>query len=136
MNKTIVMSIKLSKQLKDSTKSTLNNRDEILMNEFEILLAENVKNSRSVKFYAYHLAISTKKLNSILKKYTGKKAKEFIEERIISDSKKLIIETPDTIKQISYAMGFSEPTNFNKFFKKYNSITPLQFREQINKGTF
>lgn len=136
MNKAIAMTTILSEQLKDSDRSSSNNRDEILLNEFKILLDENIKKSRSVKYYADILAISTKKLNSILRNYNGKRAKEYIEEKIIRESKKLLIESPDTIKQISFAMGFTEPTNFNKFFKKYNAITPLQYREQFNKGTF
>ena len=75
-------------------------------------------------------------LNSILKKYNGKRAKEFIDEIIIHNSKKSLIESPDTIKQLIFAIGFTKPTNFNKFFKKYNAITPLQFKEQFNKRTF
>ncbi len=130
------MTAKTIGQLKSSNRSVSNNIDEILLNEFNFLLTKNIKHSRSVKYYADRLAISTKKLNSMLKEYTGKRAKEYIEERIISDAKKLLLETPDTIKQISYTMGFTEPTNFNKFFKKYNSITPLQYREQLNKGSF
>lgn len=136
MNKIIAMTKKTIEKLKSTNKLISNNRDKILFDEFKILLSENIKYSRSVKYYADHLAISTKKLNSILKKYTGNRAKEFIEEKIISNSKKLLLETPDTIKQISYTMGFTEPTNFNKFFKKYNGTTPLQFRKELNKGSF
>ena len=107
-----------------------------MLKEFNLLLSKNLNTSRSVKYYANLLAISTKKLNSITKTYWSITAKEFIEERIIHESKKILIETPDTIKQISYKMGFTEPTNFNKFFKKLTAITPLQFREQCNKGSF
>ncbi|MCW8850291.1 MAG: helix-turn-helix domain-containing protein [Melioribacteraceae bacterium] len=110
--------------------------DNELLEKFDRLLSKNLNNSRSVKYYANLLAISSKKLNSITKTYWGITAKEFIEERIIHESKKILLETPDTIKHISYTLGFTEPTNFNKFFKKFTSTTPLQFREQFNKGTF
>lgn len=116
--------------------SALNNRNEILLNDFILLLIENIRSSRSVNYYADLLAISVKKLNNISKTYSGKTAKEFIEEKIIIDSQKLLIETPDTVKEISYSMGFTEPTNFNKFFKKHTAVTPLQFREEYNKGAF
>ena len=130
------MTKKTIEQLKNTSNTTLNNRDSNLLNEFNLLLSQNLNNSRSVKYYANLLAISTKKLNSITKIHWGITAKEFIEERIIHESKKILLETPDTVKQISYTMGFTEPTNFNKFFKKFTSTTPLQFREQFNKGTF
>lgn len=125
----------MDKQLNCRSRSALS-RDEILLNEFNLLLSKKNEFSRSVKFYAELLAISSKKLNNITKYYCGKTAKEFIEARIISDSKKLLLETPDTVKHISYTMGFTEPTNFNKFFKKLTNTTPMQFREQYNKGTF
>lgn len=130
------MSKKTIEQLKTTGRSTLNNREGNLLKEFNELLSKNLNTSRSVKYYADLLAISSKKLNSITKIHWGITAKEFIEERIIHESKKILLETPDTIKQISYTLGFTEPTNFNKFFKKFTSTTPLQYREQYNKGTF
>lgn len=132
----MTMSTKTIEQLTSNGRSTLNNRDSNLLKEFSELLSRNLNTSRSVKYYANLLAITTKKLNSITKTYWGITAKEFIEEKIIHESKKILLETPDTIKQISYTLGFTEPTNFNKFFKKFTSTTPLQFREQHNKGTF
>ena len=127
---------KTNEKLKSNGKATINNRDGNLLKEFNELLSKNLNSSRSVKYYANLLAISTKKLNNITKTYWGITAKEFIEERKINESKKILLETPDSIKQISFTLGFTEPTNFNKFFKKFTDTTPLQFREQFNKGTF
>ena len=105
-----------------------------LLQKFDLSLLENLKKSRYVKFYADNLAVSTKKLNFLTKTFYGLTAKEYIEEQIINDSKNLLIESPETVKQISYNLGFTEPTNFNKFFKKFTSITPLQYREHHLKG--
>ncbi|MBU1097476.1 MAG: helix-turn-helix domain-containing protein [Bacteroidetes bacterium] len=110
--------------------------DKDLLEKFILCLLKDIKYSRSVKYYATRLAISTKKLNYITKKYFGKTAKVYIEERIIENSKKLLSDTPNTVKQISYSMGFTDPTNFNKFFKKHTSITPLMFRQQFIKEHF
>lgn len=106
-----------------------------LLQKFDLQLTENLKQSRSVKYYAEILAISAKKLNYITKKYFAKSAKEYIEEKIILESKILLIESPETVKQISYNLGFTEPTNFNKFFKKFTTITPLQYRKQYIKSS-
>jgi len=132
----MTISTKTIEQLTSNGRSTLNNRDSNLLKEFSELLSRNLNTSRSVKYYANLLAITTKKLNSITKTYWGITAKKFIEEKIIHESKKILLETPDTIKQISYTLGFTEPTNFNKFFKKFTDTTPLQFRQQYYKGTF
>lgn len=128
--------LEILEQLKVSNNIQFNTRDISIFKEFNLLLSTNLNKSRSVKFYANLLAISTKKLNFVTKTYWSKTAKEFIEERIVFDSKKLLLDTPNTVKQISYSMGFTEPTNFNKFFKKFTDTTPLRFRESHNKGTF
>jgi len=125
-----------TEHLKIKNKKIVNERDKDLLKDFNMFLVKNLRYSRSVKYYSDLLAISTKKLNSITKTYWEKTAKEFIEERIIYESKKLLLDTPDTVKQISYSMGFTEPTNFNKFFKKLTATTPLQFRKEYNKGAF
>lgn len=116
--------------------SALNNRNEILLNDFILLLIENIRSSRSVNYYADLLAISVKKLNNISKTYSGKTAKEFIEEKIIIDSQKLLIETPDTVKEISYSMGFTEPTNFNKFLKNIQPLHLFNLEKSIIKEHF
>lgn len=130
------MSTKTVEQLNIIRRSALNNREEILLNEFNLLLTKNIEYSRSVKYYADLLAISAKKLNNTTKAYCGKTAKEFIEEKVIIYSKKMLLDSADTVKKISYNLGFTEPTNFNKFFKKFTTITPLQYREQHNRGAF
>jgi AraC-like DNA-binding protein len=110
---------------------TYNSYELQIIEKFNILLSENIKISRSVKYYAELLAVSAKKLNSITKTCIGKTAKEYIEERVIIDSKTLLLDTHNTVKEISYSMGFTEPTNFNKFFKKHTATTPQQFRRQF-----
>lgn len=131
------MNPKTIKQFNYSNRLVINYRDRILLKEFNLLLTKNIQSSRSVKYYADLLAISAKKLNSLTKIFHGVTAKKFIEKRIISDSKNILLNTSDTVKQISYSMGFTEPTNFNKFFKKLTTITPQQYREkQINRSVF
>ncbi len=132
----MVMTAKTNEQLNSTSRSKLNNRGSYLLKEFNLLLSKNLYNSRSVKYYANLLAVSTKKINFLTKKHYGITAKEYIEDKVIIESKKLLLETPETVKHISYSLGFTEPTNFNKFFKKLTAITPHQFREQFNKGTF
>jgi AraC family transcriptional regulator, transcriptional activator of pobA len=107
-----------------------------LMEEFNALVTKKSSISRNVKFYADQLAISTKKLNSITKMFYGITTKKFIDDKIISESKKKLLNSYDTVRQISYSMGFTDPTNFNKYFKKQTSQTPLQYRNQFIKGSF
>ena len=89
--------------------------------------------SRSVLYYANQLHITQKKLNHVTGKFLGKPAKKIIEDRVLLETKRLLIYTNNTIKEIGFSMGFSDPTNFNKFFKKYTLRTPVQFRQSADK---
>lgn len=110
--------------------------DLALLNEFNDALIQQIDQSRNVDFYSEHLRITKKKLNSVTKTFLGKTAKEIIKSRIIFDSKKLLLDSNFNIKEIAYNMGFTDPTNFNKFFKKNTLITPLEFRNNCNYDHF
>lgn len=99
---------------------------------FRKLLEENYYRKKNVTFYASKLFITTKKLNEVIKGYINKTAKELINERIILETKRQLIHSDLTIKEIGYLVGFNDPTNFNKYFKKYIKQTPAEYRESTN----
>ena len=61
----------------------------------------------------------------------NKNAKDFVDERVILEIKRLLIHTHLSVKEIAEATGFDEPTNLIKFFKRYTGQTPLSFRDQL-----
>lgn len=93
------------------------------------LLRTNIFKARSVKTYATALFMSTKKLNMITQEIIGQPSKTFITNTLILEIKRKLAHTTDSIKNIGAAVGFDEPTNFVKFFKKYEGVTPAKFRE-------
>ena len=87
--------------------------------------------TRNVQDYAVRLGYSPKKLNQITKMVLNKNAKDFVDERVILEIKRLLIHTHLSVKEIAEATGFDEPTNLIKFFKRYTGQTPLSFRDQL-----
>lgn len=100
----------------------------LFINEFRNKLEENYIHTRMVKDYADSMNITPRKLNNILFDSYGKSAKQFIEERVLLEIKRLIIHSEKNIKEIGHSLGFTDPTNFNKFFKRYTKLTPADFR--------
>ncbi len=98
---------------------------------FKRLLNEHFSVEKQVAFYAKKLNISEKRLSLASKKIIGKTPKELIIERVLLESKRLLVNTNITIKEIAFELGFDEPGNFNKYFKKYTAKTPLEFRDSI-----
>lgn len=96
---------------------------------FKDLLNGNYKTLKSVNGYASQINVSEKRLTRATTKSVGKTPKELIDERVMLEAKRLLVHTNQPIKQIGFELGFEEPTNFIKYFKKHANQTPVEFRE-------
>jgi AraC family transcriptional activator of pobA len=100
-----------------------------VIHRFSELLENNYKTYRSVQFYAKTLNVHPNHLNFLLKKHNGLNAKQYINNKIISESKYLLSNSGFIIKEIANHMGFDDPNNFSTFFQKYTGQAPLNYRE-------
>ena len=46
----------------------------------------------------------------------------------LQESKILLKHSPWNVSEIAYALGFTETTHFNNFFKKHAQLSLLKFR--------
>lgn len=88
------------------------------------------KQQWSVSHYAKHLGYSESTLNRACVVATGQSAKVLIDRRLALEAARLLIHTDASIAELSYQLGFSEPTNFVRFFARMNGTTPARFREE------
>ncbi len=61
---------------------------------------------------------------------TGISVNQFIKETRLQEAAKLILNSNFTASEISYKVGFSSPSYFNKCFSKYYGITPGEYKEK------
>lgn len=111
-----------------SSTQVIENQSQEIMYRFDQLIQTEFYNTRNAKDYAQWLQISYKQLNQVTKETSYMTAKNYIDEFIVMEAKRSLVSTTLSMKEISYYLGFDEPTNFQKFFKKYTQETPLQFR--------
>jgi AraC family transcriptional activator of pobA len=104
-----------------------------ILQKFRQLLDEHYVKKQTVNEYAEEMAITPGHLNDVIKKMTGATASSHISERIILEAKRLLLNTNHSIKEISFLLGFDDPTYFGRFFRKSTSFTPGDFREHIRK---
>lgn len=97
---------------------------------FKDLLESNFIQHKNVGFYANKMNISTKRLNQTTSKIFGKSPKNIIDNRVLLECKRLLAHTNNSVKEISYSLGFEEPTNFIKYFKKHTNETPISFSQK------
>jgi AraC family transcriptional activator of pobA len=98
---------------------------------FQNILEEDYSKTKKVYDYAYKLGFSTKKLNTVVKYIANKPAKEFIDDTVIIKVKRLLLQHDLSIKEIAFKLGYKEPANLYKYFKKHTKSTPEEFRKQF-----
>lgn len=101
---------------------------------FKNIVDEKFAIWHKVRDYVDTLKCSEKTLNRASKQVTGFTAKEFISKRITLEAKRFLAHSTSRISAISDSLGFDEPTNFIKFFKRESGVTPAEFRDQ-QQGT-
>ena len=101
--------------------------------DFQNLVEKHCFETRKVIFFADKMGITTKTLNNITKGIIHKSAKTFINDTFIVQTKRLIINKQHTLSEIAYKVGFDEPSNFFKYFKKYAGVSPSSFRASLTE---
>lgn len=95
---------------------------------FKSLLVLNLKEEKTVTFYAKQMHITERRLYQTTTTIAGKTPKEIIDQYLLLEAKRLLAQNKKNIKEIAYELGFKEPTNFIKYFKKQTSQTPIEFK--------
>ena len=101
---------------------------ELLERQFPIDDNHQRVNLRTASEFADQLNIHVNHLNRAVKETTQKTTSQIIAERILQESKILLKHSTWSVAEISYALGFTEVTHFNNFFKKHVQLSPLKFR--------
>ncbi|WP_353720553.1 helix-turn-helix transcriptional regulator [Dyadobacter sp. 676] len=84
---------------------------------------------KTAKEFGESLGIHPNHLNALLKKHTGQNVSTHIRNRLLEETKVLLVQTDWTLQDIAYSIGFAEQPNFNLFFKKNTGYTPAGFRK-------
>ena len=84
----------------------------------------------SLEEMSNNLHISRSYISHLFKRTTGQPLMQFIAERRIAESKKLLINTDMKVQEISERLNYSNSTVFCKTFKKIVGKTPNEYRQQ------
>ena len=98
----------------------------IKIQELEQLVNHYFKSEKSPSFYADKMNMSLKHLNRICKNILDITLTEFIYNKIILESKRLLSTNSMRIGEVSNELGFENYSYFTKIFKNYLSETNLE----------
>ena len=83
----------------------------------------------NVENLAEELKLSRSQLYRKIKALTGQTANQFLRAVRLEKSKEMILNTNDSIGEISFKVGFSSPSYFTSCFKSHFGILPTEVKE-------
>lgn len=93
-------------------------------------IAARLRERPTVRSLAAELGYSASTLDRACRASEGRSAKAVIDRRVALEAQRLLVHSRDAAAQIGLSLGFSEPTNFLKFFKRVTGSTPEAFRRR------
>jgi AraC-like DNA-binding protein len=105
-----------------------------LLQQFEADLERHFLESRTVADYARRLGYAERTLVRAARAAGRACPKTLIAERVLLEAKRLLAQGDLGSGRIAAHLGFSEPTNFTKFFRKGTGMTPEAFRRLAGEG--
>jgi AraC-like DNA-binding protein len=104
--------------------------DQVYRKFLNLLNMTNPISNLKVNEVASQLNLSPQNLNTITRKASGKSASELISEQVILEAKRYLLHTDKNVSEIAFALNFSDPSHFVKYFKKIAGETPQTFRSR------
>lgn len=111
---------------KELTKSLQEEVDPFMQKVLNIIEANFRDEQFSVEKLAEHLFLSRTQLFRKVKNITGRGPSKLINEFRLKKGRQLIKQSPASIAEVAFQVGFSDPNYFGKVYKEYFKITPSQ----------
>ena len=112
-------------------KNLINEDETSLIREFNFLVEQHFRDKHKVADYAALLNKSPKTLSNIFQKHSSKSPLQFIQNRKILESKRLLGYSDLQVQEIGYQVGYDDVQSFSRFFKKQTGHSPISYRMNI-----
>jgi len=115
---------RLRTQIKKPSKSAQ------LLSRFAALLAQGFNAQLGVSDYAARLDVTPTHLTRICREITGRTALALINEVLMAEARRRLVDTHDSAAKIARDLGYSSPAYFTRAFGQETGTTPTGHRDQ------
>lgn len=99
----------------------------------ESFIQDNISAMITKQMVAEQMYLSVRQLDRIVLAERGITLKSLIDQIKIREARRLLRETDMTQKDISISLGFTETSSFNRYFRRFESVSPGIYRKQAGK---
>jgi len=122
---------KIQKQRQESSSLTANSQ--LTYRLFVQALEVSFSKEHSLQYYARRLGYSESTISRACIASEGRSGKQVISRRLTLEAKRLLAHSSASVAEVAHQLGFSEATNFVKFFRRHTEVTPTNFRRKMNQ---
>lgn len=87
------------------------------------------KGQPTVAWCAEQFNLSPNYFGDLVKKELHTTAQDYLQEKIISAAKRLLLDTSLSVNEVAEELGFSYANHFSRMFAKRTGVSPLKFRK-------
>ena len=102
--------------------------------QFTELVEEQINTEKTVEGYAQMMHVSKKTVNLMTRKAVDMSAKQYISQQLILKIRLKLSFEQKSINEIADLLGFTEPSNMTRFFKKNTGVSPSDFRSMVRRN--
>lgn len=99
--------------------------------EVKLYIEHNLASEVSLDEVADLLGLHPNYFSVMFKQMTGETFIKYRTKRRMEYAKRMLSEEQHRITDISYAVGYADHSNFTKTFKKYEGISPSEYRQKL-----
>lgn len=96
-------------------------------------ISANYQRDISLDEISKQLNISPYYFSKLFKEEVGENFIEYVTAMRIGKAKEMLKDIDRSIKEVGICVGYSDPNYFSRIFKKYEGMTPTEFRDSIGK---
>lgn len=106
-------------------------RNEEIIQRITEYIRHNIDGNLSLDEIAKYCYLNPSYLSRIFKQSTGQNLSDYVSRYRIETAKKLLLTTQLKINEIAEKIGYQTPHSFTRLFKKYEEITPIEYRDRF-----
>lgn len=99
-----------------------------IVHTFLSLVDLHLRDQWTVQRYARQIGVSRDRLNSAVRRATGRSPLAHIHNRLMAEAKGLLAGSSLQAAEVAYKLGFGDAAYFNRFFQRHAGMPPGRYR--------
>lgn len=109
---------------------SMSDRKQEVVRSFLVSLSQHFREEHEVGYYAAEQHLSMRHFSNVVRDMTEKTPAQWIGSTLLAEARRLLLETDETVAEISDELHFPSQSYFGKWLKQRVGVGPLKFRKQ------